>query len=157
MLEHEKIVLTLTGSIDTFGEGSERRTAFVSGLISILAIPANQMVIISVTAGSVIVELGFLRIDGAPSSPTELVSRLKTAATSGQLDKFGIATLSVGQENVFDSNSASVSLGAILGAIFGSIAAVLTGAFIWNWRRSRFSQACHPLAFLFRFSFYASH
>jgi hypothetical protein len=127
-------------------------------LISILAIPANQMVIISVTAGSVIVQLGFLRISGAQSSPTEVVSRLKTAATSGQLDKFGITTLSVGQENVFDSNSASVSVGAIVGASVGAvIAAVLIGAIVWKLRRSGSSQAYHPLAFLFCFGLDASH
>ena len=132
--------MTLTGSIDTFGEGSERRTGFVSGLVSILAIPANQLVIISVTAGSVIVELGFLRIDGATSSPTEVVSRLKNAATSGQLDKFGLTTLSVGQENIFDSNVVSVGtiVGISVGVVFG---VVLLGALVWKFRQSRHSQA----------------
>ena len=116
------------------------------------------MVIVSVTAGSVIVELGFLRINGAQSSPTELVSRLKTAATSGQLDKFGLTTLSVGQENVFDSNSASVSVGTIVGASVGAvIAAVLIGALVWKLRRSGRSQAYHPLAFFLCFGLDASH
>ncbi len=135
-LEHEKIILTLTGSIDTFGEGSERRKAFISALSSVLAIVENQMVIISVrvvTAGSVIVDLGFLRINGAQSSPTEVVSRLKLAATSGQLDKFGLTALSVGQENVFDTNSASVNVGTIVGASVGGVVGiVLLGALFWK-------------------------
>ena len=137
--------MTLTGSIDTFGEGSERRTAFVSGLVSILAIPTNQLVIISVTAGSVIVELGFLRIDGAPSSPTEVVSRLKSAATSGQLGKFGLTTLSVGQENVFDTQGLSV--GTIVGISVGVVCGVvLLVALVWKFRQSRRFQVYSPVS-----------
>jgi hypothetical protein len=88
------------------------------------------MVIISVTAGSVIVELGFLRIDGATSSPTELVLRLKTAATSGQLDKFGLTALSVGSESVIDDSGASLSSGAIVGAVLGSILGAICLSFV---------------------------
>ena len=93
-------------------------------------------------------ELGFLRIDGAASSPTEVVSRLKTAATSGQLDKFGLTTLSVGQENVFDSKV--VSVGTIVGISFGVVfGVVLLGALVWKFRQSRHSQACSPVSFMF--------
>ncbi len=133
--------MKLTGSIDTFGEGSERRLAFVSGLTAILAIPEQQMVIISVTTGSVIVELGFLRIDGAQASPTEVISRLEAAATSGQLDKFGLMALNVGQTEVFDKSSASVSTGVIVGASVGGVVAVaVLVALIWRLRRWSQSQ-----------------
>jgi serine/threonine protein kinase len=119
----------MTGSIDSFGEGSQRRTAFVSGLAAILRIPEKQMVIISVTSGSVIVELGFLRVDGAQASPTEIASRLKTAATAGQLDAFGVTTLSVGSDKVLDKvlgeQSSSLSAGVITGAVVGSLLGAL--------------------------------
>jgi hypothetical protein len=122
----------LTGSISTFGEGSERRVAFVSGLAAILGILERQVVIISVTAGSVIVELGFLRVDGAQASPTEIVLRLKTAATSGELDKFGITDLNVGQESVFEKSSvnAAVIVGASVG---GAVGFVLLVVLIRRW------------------------
>ena len=109
----------------------------MTGLSHILSVPEKQIVIVSVTAGSVIVELAFVRIDGATSSPTEVVSRLKTAAKSGQLDKFGLTSLSVGQENVFDTNIA-VSEGTIVGASVGSvIGAIVLGALIWKLRQTR--------------------
>ena len=73
--------------------------------------------IISVTEGSVIVELGFLRLDAAQASPTEIVSRLKTAATSGELDKFGLTDLIVGQVTVFEKSN--VDVGVIVGASVG--------------------------------------
>ena len=94
----------MTGSIDSFGEGSERRKAFISGLAAVLGIIEKQMVIVSVTAGSVIVELGFLRAEGAQVNPTEIVSRLKSAAVSGDLNQFGVTSVNVGQENVFNSS-----------------------------------------------------
>jgi hypothetical protein len=97
-LEHPKVVLKLTGSISTFGEGSARRAAFVSGLAAVLRISENQIVIVSVTEGSVIVELGFVRLGGVHPSPADVVLRLKSAAASGELEQFGVTELSVGQE-----------------------------------------------------------
>jgi hypothetical protein len=126
-LEHATIILKLTGSISTFGEGSDRRTAFVSGLAAILKIPEAQIVIISVTEGSVIVELGFLRLDAAQASPTEIVLRLKAAATSGELEKFGLTDLTVGQEAVLANSSVNTGLivGASIGGVVGFIALLI--------------------------------
>jgi serine/threonine protein kinase len=96
----------------------------------ILKIPEKQIVIISVTEGSVIVELGFLRLDAAQASPNEIVLRLKTAATSGELDVFGLMALSVGEEKVIDDGSSSLSAGAIVGAVLGSLFGALILAFV---------------------------
>ena len=88
------------------------------------------MVIISVTEGSVIVELGFLRLDAAQASPNEIVLRLKNAATSGELDIFGLTALSVGEEKVIDDGSSSLSAGAIVGAVLGSLFGALLLTFV---------------------------
>ena len=64
------------------------------------------MVILSVTAGSVVVELGFLRVNGTPANPadnSEIVLRLKSAAVAGELDKFGVTSINVGSDNVFNN------------------------------------------------------
>jgi hypothetical protein len=132
-LEHSATILKLTGSINTFGEGSERRTTFVSGLAAILKIPLKQIVIISVTEGSVIVELGFLRLDAAQAAPNEIVLRLKAAATSGALDKFGLTDLTVGSDTVFEkSSNVAVIVGASIGSAVGIILFVLI---LCRWRR----------------------
>jgi hypothetical protein len=115
-LEHAKIILKLTGSIDTFGEGSVRRKSVSSGLAATLGINEKQIVIISLTAGSVIIELVFMRVEGAQVSPTEAVLLLKTVASSGQLEKFGLTGLTVGQENVFEMPSESANVGVTVGA-----------------------------------------
>ena len=126
--------MKLTGSINTFGEESERRTTFVSGLAAALGILERQVVIISVTAGSVIVELGFLRADGAQATPTEIVLRLKTAFTSGELDKFGLTDLAVGQETVFKEGSATANAAVIVGAsVGGAVGFVILVALIRRW------------------------
>jgi hypothetical protein len=120
--------LKLIGSISTFGEGSARRAAFLSGLAAVLRISENQLVIISVTEGSVIIELGFVRLGGAHPSPAEVVSRLKSAAASGELGQFGLTELTVGQDTIFISSSetsasvnASVIAGACVGGVIGTI------------------------------------
>ncbi len=77
------------------------------------------MVIISVTEGSVIVELGFLRFDSAHASPNEIVLRLISAATSGDLDTFGVMDLTVGRDSVFEKSS--VNIGVIVGASIGGL------------------------------------
>ncbi len=121
LLEHPKIVLTLTGSIGTFGEGSTRRTVFVSGLAAVLRILEEQIIIVSVTEGSIIIEMGFVRLGGAHPSPADVVSRLKSAAVSRELDQFGLIGLSVGEENIVIEATASVDVGIIVGVSVGGV------------------------------------
>ncbi len=137
-LEHAKIILKLTGSIDTFGEGSARRNLFLSGLAAVLQIPEKQIVIISVSEGSVIVDLCFVRVDGVHMSPTEIVVRLKSAATSGELEKFGLLDMTVGQNSVFESSIVPVDTGVVVGASVGASAfVILLVLLIWRWRLHR--------------------
>jgi hypothetical protein len=146
--------LKLTGSIETFGEGSERRTAFVSGLAAILKIPEYQMVIVSVTAGSVIVELAFLRSDAAHASPSEVVLRLKAAAASGQLERFGLTGLTIGQENVLEKSSESL-LVLIIASVGGAVAVIACAA-VMCWRMRR-SQVAFLLNSIHICAFFAAH
>ncbi len=62
------------------------------------------MVIRSVMAGSVVVELGFLRANGTPTSladNSDIGLRLKSAALAGELDKLGIISINFGSTNLF--------------------------------------------------------
>ncbi len=105
----------------------------MSGLAAVLKIPEKQMVIISVTEGSVIVELGFLRMDAAQASPNEIVLRLKAAAASGELEKFGLTDLTVGQETVFEKSSdVATIVGASVGSVIGVFLLVIV---VCRWRR----------------------
>jgi hypothetical protein len=89
------VLITLTGSIDEFGPGSARRTAFMSGLAAVLGINEKSIVIISVTSGSIIIELGFVNAGPGNPIPADIVSRLKSAAASGGLNQFGFMSLKV--------------------------------------------------------------
>lgn len=133
-LEHSKVVMKLKGSLSTFGEGSARRTAFVSGLAAVLRIYENQILLVSVTEGSVVVELGFVRLDGTHASPAEVILRLQRAAESGDLNQFELTELTIGYDTVLMSSSgntspanldiiAAASVGGVTGAIF--LAAVI--------------------------------
>jgi hypothetical protein len=118
-------------------------------LATILKIPEKQMVIISVTEGSVIVELGFLRLDAAQASPNEIVLRLKAAATSGELEKFGLTDLTVGQETVFEKSSNVSNVAAIVGASVGSVIGVFVLVFaVCRWRRCGIFQVIFASALL---------
>ena len=108
------VLITLTGSIDEFGEGSARRAAFVSGLAALLGIKEKNIAIISVTSGSIIVELGFVNAGPGNPSPADIVSRLKSAAASGGLNQFGYIGLKV----VRDRRSGIVAATSIVDADF---------------------------------------
>jgi hypothetical protein len=109
----------------------------VSGLAAVLRISENQIVIVSVTEGSVIVELGFVRLGGVHPSPADVVLRLKSAAASGELEQLGVTELSVGQEVVFTTSSeTSVDVGVAVGASVGGVMfVVLLAAAIWKFRQ----------------------
>ncbi len=118
--EHPVIVFTMSGSVDSFSEGSSLRRTFVSGLAVLLKIPEWRIVIVSVRSGSIIIELGFLRDVTSSISPSEITSRLNDAAAAGQLEGFGTTGLSIGGQFVSLSSSSSVGLspGIIIGITF---------------------------------------
>jgi hypothetical protein len=89
-LEHEELVVVLEGTVETFTAESLLRKQFVAGIASVIGVFTSQIVIISVKAGSVIVEMGFLRLASSQVSPLAAVSNLTRAATSGKLDVLGL-------------------------------------------------------------------
>jgi hypothetical protein len=123
-LEHQRIVLTLTGSIQTFSEGSERRRSFIVGLATILDIPERQIAIISVSSGSVIVELAFIRDSASSVSPVQAAIRLQEATSAGKLQEFGVTDLNIGGESVFTQESSS-EIPVIVGSSIGVSLSVL--------------------------------
>jgi hypothetical protein len=124
-LEHEPIVLTLTGSIETFSSESERRRLFLSGLAALLGIPERQMVIISVKAGSVIIELGFLRESTSSVSPVQATLLLKEAMVAGKLENFGATGLTIGGQSVYAPSSAQFPVSLIIGSSVGGFIALV--------------------------------
>jgi hypothetical protein len=86
IMEHEPVVLLITGSIQTFYEGSEHCRAFLSSLVSIFAIPESRIFILSIKLGSVIIELAIMRDSNSTTSPSEAISRLKDAFLEGKLE-----------------------------------------------------------------------
>jgi hypothetical protein len=118
------ITLTLTGSIETFTEGSNRRRAFVSGLASIISISVEQIVIMSVRSGSVIVDLAFVRDSTSSVSPLQATMRLKEAAVAGKLEEFGATNLQVGGESIISPSSPS-QVPVIVGSSIGGILALV--------------------------------
>ena len=90
----------MTGSMESFAEGSDRRNSFTLGLASILGIPDRQIYYISVRSGSVIVELAFMKIASSAVAPDRAVSLLKEAFLAGKLDNFGVIDLSIGGQSV---------------------------------------------------------
>jgi serine/threonine protein kinase len=132
-LEHEPIIFTIDGSFDSFGAGSALRRAFVFKISELLGLQEVQIAIISVKSGSIIVELGFLKIDSSAVSPAEAVVRLRNAAASGQLESLSVKHLAIGSESVplsSDPDSslfqqASVLAGIISGGIVFNIAVVI--------------------------------
>jgi hypothetical protein len=109
--------LKLTGSIESFREGSEQRRAFLSGLASTLDIVENQIIILSVRSGSIIVELAFLRHSDSAISPSEATSRLETAHVEGKLLKLGVTDLFVDGNTVNKPSSSSALSPLVLGII----------------------------------------
>jgi serine/threonine protein kinase len=114
----------MTGSIETFSEGSEHRRSFLSGLASVLAIPQRQIVIISVRSGSVIVELAFLRESTSSASPVDITLRLKEAFFAGKLETFSATGLMIGGQSVNMPVSSS-QLPLIIGASIGGFILVV--------------------------------
>jgi hypothetical protein len=100
IMEHEPVVLLITGSIDAFYEGSEHRRAFLSGLASILAISESRIFIVSIKSGSVIIELAILRDSNSTTSPSDAISRLKDAFLDGKLELLGVKDLRIDSQSI---------------------------------------------------------
>jgi hypothetical protein len=96
----------MTGSMESFAEGSDRRNSFTLGLASILGIPDRQIYYISVRSGSVIVELAFMKIASSAIAPDRAVSLLKGVFLAGKLDNFGVIDLSIGGQSVLAAPAA---------------------------------------------------
>jgi len=125
--EHPIVKITMSGTIETFFEGSVQRQTFVENLAALLGISKMQIVIVAVWSGSINVELAFLRdVTSSLASPLDVVLRLKNAAAGGELDVFAVTGLTVGGQHVSlessVSSSAALSSG-ILAAIVGSVIA----------------------------------
>jgi len=125
ILEHEPVVLTITGSIDSFLENSERRRTFLSSLASILAILESQIVILSIKSGSIIVELAFVRNSNSTASPLEATLRLKDALSEGKLEKLGTIDLKIGGQSVIPTSSSSTLMPLIIGSSLAGAVIVL--------------------------------
>ena len=109
--DHPAVVVTMTGTIDTFSEGSDRRRSFISSFAALLIIFERQIVILSVRSGSIIVDLAFARDAASSVSPSDFISRLKDAAAAGKLVPLGITGLSIGGQFIaVSSASAEFSL-----------------------------------------------
>jgi len=96
----------MTGSMESFAEGSDRRNSFTLGLASILGIPDRQIYYISVRSGSVIVELAFMKMASSAVAPDRAVSLLKEVFLAGKLDNFGVIDLSIGGQSVLAAPAA---------------------------------------------------
>jgi hypothetical protein len=133
--EHPVVVITMSGTIDAFSEGSIQRQLFVENLAASLGISKMQIVIVAVWSGSINVELAFLRDVTSSASPSDVVLRLKNAAAAGELDAFALTGLSVDGQLVSLPSSASSSAAlssGIITAIAGSvIAASLVHSFVF--------------------------
>jgi alpha-tubulin suppressor-like RCC1 family protein/serine/threonine protein kinase len=149
-LGHDETVLVLSGSIDTFQEGSPRRALVLEGLASILDIPLAQILVISVTSGSVILELAFLsewtlpywpfEVIRAAASPADAFKRLQAAATSGRLDGFGVTQMKVAGKSVYSTDIAPpfpVLYVSLAGG--GALLLIVIGAIVWWKKRARMS------------------
>jgi hypothetical protein len=109
--------MTLSGSISTFAEGSERRDSFLTALAATLGIRKWQIVIKSVRAGSVILELEFLRDTNSTVSPLQIVAQLKAASLAGKLEALGVSGLTLGGENAHSGLQPDKGISCLVGSI----------------------------------------
>jgi hypothetical protein len=137
---HPVIVLTMQGTVDTFFEGSGRHRSFVACLSALLAIPEEQIVLVSVRSGSdsIIVELAFLRNTTSSVSPLDASAQLKGAAATGKLETcgiIGITSLTIGGQHVSLTSSlssdAGISPGSIAGIVVSIVAALIVHACVF--------------------------
>jgi hypothetical protein len=128
--EHPSVVMTMSGTIDMFVEGSDRRRSFISDIAALLVISERQILIVSVKSGSIIVELAFARAAGSSESPTEIVLRLKNAAAAGKLQPLGVTNLSIDGQAASLSDSAVVTAGLSLVVVAAIVASCVVAAIL---------------------------
>jgi serine/threonine protein kinase len=149
-LEHERIVVTIDGSFESFGAGSSLRRAFVFKLSGLLGLQEDQIAIISVKSGSIIVELGFLKIDSSAVSPADAVVRLRSAAAAGQLESLSVKNLAIGSESVplfSDPGSSLFQQASVLaGIISGGIVFTIAVVFIFRCVKNKLKRIRHQKA-----------
>ena len=122
----------MTGSIESFAEGFDRRNSFTLALASILGIPDRQIYYISVRSGSVIVEIAFMKIASSVVAPDRAVLLLKEVFLAGKLDIFGVIDLSIGGQSVLAAPAAPIlAIAASSGLIF------VIGVLLLRYFRSR--------------------
>ena len=122
----------MTGSIESFAEGSDRRNSFTLALASILGIPDRQIYYISVRSGSVIVEIAFMKIASSGVAPDRAVLLLKEVFLAGKLDIFGVIDLTIGGRSVLAAPAAPIlAIAASSGLIF------VIGVLLLRYFRSR--------------------
>jgi len=122
----------MTGSIESFAEGSDRRNSFTLALASILGIPDRQIYYISVRSGSVIVEIAFMKIASSVVAPDRAVLLLKEVFLAGKLDIFGVIDLTIGGRSVRAAPAAPIlAIAASSGLIF------VIGVLLLRYFRSR--------------------
>lgn len=122
----------MTGSIESFTEGSSRRNSFTSGLASILGIHQRQIHYLSVRSGSIIVELAFMKMATSAVTPDRAIALLKDAFLAGKLDDFGVIDLTVGGQSVYSSSTPYFAIAASSGLVF------IVGVLLFRYLRSRF-------------------
>jgi hypothetical protein len=128
ILQHANVVLTMTGSIESFAEGSDHRNSFTQGIASILRIPVRQIHILSVKSGSIIVELAFMSIAASAVTPVEAVSLIEEAFLLGKLEYLGVTELSIGGRSVYTPAPPIIAIVASAGLIF--VVVVLVARYI---------------------------
>jgi serine/threonine protein kinase len=142
-LEHEDLVVVLEGIVETFGLESPLRKQFMSDIATIIGVLTDQIVIISVKTGSIIVKMGFLRVASSKVSPIAAVQNLTRAASSGSLDSFRLKSIFynntlIAERIVYSDVSAPLPSNAplIIGISFGGFTVVaLVAAGIYFRRR----------------------
>jgi hypothetical protein len=127
-LQHANVVLTMTGSIESFAEASDRCNSFTQGIASILRIPLRQIHILSVKSGSNIVELAFMSIPTSAVTHVEAVSLIEEAFLLGKLENSGVTELSIGGRSVYTPAPPILAIVASAGLAF--VVVVLVARYI---------------------------
>jgi hypothetical protein len=92
-----------------------RRADFLSLLVEKLSLSVSiEPIIISVRAGSVIIELGFYQHIGSALLISDVLLKLKASYRLGDLDSIGVQGLTIGYEAVSKPESAAVSFFVIV-------------------------------------------